>query len=268
MEAGVLAALLTSATSLAAASASLWVQRASLFEARAHEERSQVKVALERYRGPVLSAASELGDRLDNIRTRRFNDFHLHGGRVADAARLSTLFRLAQYLAWREILRVEVQLLPFSEASDTRLAASLIGDTAWVLASQALDDGLGMLWADQQRGIGELMLTTGHDGRVVCRGFASFVAEYDESLRAWLEPLTDFWLGAHAASRHRLRLLQWALLALTLHLDVAAAYRDRAWVRRTRQELAAFSEAEQTDVEARVRADLEQALSLTVEHPR
>jgi hypothetical protein len=79
-------------------------------EDKAKERRSDAKVVLDRYRGPLLDAAWQLGDRLDNIRNRRFFLAYLsdNSGRAEDA-KLTTLFRIANYFGWREYIRREVQ---------------------------------------------------------------------------------------------------------------------------------------------------------------
>jgi hypothetical protein len=266
MTPAVLTALVASATSLIIAGASIWFQRASISATFEHDRRSRARVALERFRGPLLTAASELGDRLDNIRTRSFGDFYNESNERAEPAKLSTLFRIAQLLGWRELLRTEIQLLSFEESKDTQLAARLIGDIVWSLASKALDGGTGMLWAEEQRGIGELMVLRTDGDRIVCRGYASFVADYDETFHPWLDRLAQPWLSADAPTRDRLRLLEWALFGLVMQLDEEAAHADRAWIRRTRAEFnAARSTPSPSEVESRIRTDVANAVARSSE---
>jgi hypothetical protein len=143
-------------------------------------------VVLDRYRGPLLDAAWQLGDRVDNIRNRSFLAFLSNSsGRERDA-RLSTLFRFAYYLGWREYVRTQVQLLPFENEEDTRLAAAFLNDITRMLASGALDGQWAMLWSDEQRGIGELMTEQPPGASAIVRGHASFTATTTRSsLSGW-----------------------------------------------------------------------------------
>jgi hypothetical protein len=57
---------------------------------------SEAKAVLDRYRGPLRSAAWELGDRIDNLRVRGFSTFTSRGHARARRARASTAFRFQQ----------------------------------------------------------------------------------------------------------------------------------------------------------------------------
>jgi hypothetical protein len=94
-------------------------------EGRAEDRRSEAKVILDSYRGPLLDAAWQLGDRVDNIRNKGFFAYLSESSGRVQEAKLSTLFRLANYLGWREFVRIKVQLLPFEDEKDTRSAHHL-----------------------------------------------------------------------------------------------------------------------------------------------
>ena len=72
----------------------------------------EAKVVLDRYRGPLLDAAWQLGDRVDNIRNRGFFVYLSEGSGRAPEARRTTLFRFAYYLGWREYVRIQVRCSP------------------------------------------------------------------------------------------------------------------------------------------------------------
>jgi hypothetical protein len=158
-------------------------------EVRSEERRSDAKVILDRYRGPLLDAAWQLGDRLDNIRRRQFFGYLSEGSGRAQDAKLSTLFRFAYYLGWREFVRTQVQLLRFENEEDTRLAAALLNDVTWMLASDKLDGTWAMLWGDEQRGIGELMAEQPPGASSIVRGHAAFYRDFDEVFAPWMERL-------------------------------------------------------------------------------
>jgi hypothetical protein len=204
-------------------------------EGRAEERRSDAKVVLDRYRGPLLDAAWQLGDRVDNIRHRAFFDYLSEGSGREQDAKLTTLFRLAYYLGWREFVRTQVQLLRFENEEDTRLAAGLINDVTWALGS----DDLGtwaMLWGDEQRGIGELMTEQPPGASSIVRGHAAFHRDYDNIFAPWMERFAGDLFSSAAVKSERLRLLQWALYGLVRQLDEERAYGGK-WIDQSTKEI-------------------------------
>ena len=142
-------------------------ERAAERELREEERRSEAKKVLDRYRGPLMDAAWQLGNRIDNIRHREFLRFLSPDSGRSQDAKLTSLFRFALYFGWREFVRGEVQLLRFENEKDTQLVAGFVNDIARILASDSLDEGRAMLWADEQRGIGELMASDRPGGSAV-----------------------------------------------------------------------------------------------------
>ena len=207
-------------------------------EARDDERRSQAKVVLDRYRGPLLDAVWQLGDRIDGIRHRHFLDYTVAGtGREQDA-KLTTLFRFAQYFGWCEVVRTEVQLLRFENEQDTRLVAGLIVDARWALASSRID-GEARLWADAQRAIGELMAHGADRPRSTVRGHGAFRRDFDELFAPWMDSFSADVLAPTAVKNDRLRLLQWALMGLARMLDEEDAYAASTgeWTQRAAAEI-------------------------------
>lgn len=205
-------------------------------EGRAEERRSDAKVVLDRYRGPLLDAAWQLGDRLDNIRTRGFLAYLSDGSGREQDARLTTLFRFAYYLGWREILRYQIQLLRFEREEDTKLAYALLTDVTWALASDTLDGTWAMLWGDEQRGIGELMTEQPSGASSIVRGHAAFYRDYDKVFAEWMERFAEDLFSTVAVNKDRLRLLQWALYGLVRQLDEEGTY-GGGWIDRTAKEI-------------------------------
>ena len=229
-------ALITSVSSLCIAGLSLRSQRSASREVSERESRSQARRVLDSYRGPLLSAGSELGDRIDNIRHRSFTAFADPDSGRQEQARLTTLFRFAQFFGWREVLRTEVQLLRFEDTADTQLAAALIGDVVWAFASDALDGERAMLWSEEQRAIGELMVASSENGSSRCIGYATFASKYDERFAPWMDGIAAELLAPGAPQSDRLRVIQWALCGLVAHLDEERTQQDRPWIERSRSE--------------------------------
>jgi hypothetical protein len=194
-------ALISAAVALASATiASLTQLRLKNFEreAKKEEARSQARVVLDRYRGPLLDAAWDLGDRIDNIVARDFLSTYATDDERREVALQSTLFRTAQYFGWAEILRREIQLLRFESSGDTWRTAYFISlvtrrfATDWYDWDAAHRQALAwnewydreqlpprhlMLWQEEQRGIGERMIDD--NATVRCLGYASFIENYE-----------------------------------------------------------------------------------------
>ena len=167
-------------------------------KAKTEETRSNARIALDRYRGPLLDAAWDLGDRLDNMLHRGFLSTYSTGARDSVAI-TSTLYRLAQYFGWVEIVRRDVQLLRFEGAADTWRTAYFLSlvtrrfatdwyawpDAQHQAARWIRDYDLAapperalMLWQEEQRGIGDLMIAG--NGTARCIGYAAFVEDYEK----------------------------------------------------------------------------------------
>jgi hypothetical protein len=239
MNTALVVASISGAVALLSAALSGWTRLhvAKLERAgKAAERRSDAKVVLDRYRGPLLDAAWQLGDRVDNIRNSRFFDYlSRRSGRKQDA-KLTTLFRFAYYLGWREFVRTEVQLLRFENEEDTRLVAGFLNDVTWVLASDKLDGTWAMLWGDEQRGIGELMTERAPGASSIVRGHAAFHRDYDKIFAPWMERFASDLLSPAVVKSKRLRLMQWALYGLVQQLDEEGAY-GSGWIDRSAAEI-------------------------------
>jgi hypothetical protein len=96
-------AIISAVASVIAAIFSAVLARRHQRQAKEEERRSQAKVVLDRFRGPLLDAANSLGGRIDNIRNLSFLDY-LQSDRKRDV-KLTTLFRFANYFGWREVVR-------------------------------------------------------------------------------------------------------------------------------------------------------------------
>ena len=170
---------------------------------------------LTRYREPLAAAAFDLQSRLYNL--LRLNFFDKYGGtnERAEVARKTTLFRLAQYFGWTEILRRDIQYLSFPEDEDTRRVAALQSQIAKCFLTDAHGPAL-MIWADEQRAIGEAMIVYEQD-KVFCMGYAAFDKECEGDFALWYSRLGGGFEVAPADAR--LREAQHLLCELVEALD-------------------------------------------------
>jgi hypothetical protein len=143
----------------------------------------QAQDVLARYREPLAAAAFDLQSRLYNI--LRLDFFDKFGGDQArgEEALRTTVFRLAQYFGWTEILRREIQFLSFPKNEDTRRVAGLQSAIAKCFLTDEHGHAL-MIWSDEQRGIGERMIVAEQD-QVICMGYASFRERCEDTFSDW-----------------------------------------------------------------------------------
>jgi hypothetical protein len=89
---------------------------------RAYQREEARSLQVRRYQVPLARAAYELQNRLYTIRTTDYLPTQLHSKDegTREYVRWNTLYLFAQYLAWAEILRREVQYLDLADEWATR----------------------------------------------------------------------------------------------------------------------------------------------------
>jgi hypothetical protein len=192
---------------------------------RKEERRLAAREKLARYREPLLSAADDLGSRINNIRHDGFL-FYLDVPERQRTALIGTLFRFAQFFGWTEILYGVFDRLRFEHDTSTRAVADVLRDIGRTLAVDRLDrtDPMDptttrlMIWREEQRAIGELMRVDGDLPR--CLSFDSFASQYDERFSPWFETFAAQLDPACTPQTDRLAELQRLLAELIRLLDV------------------------------------------------
>jgi hypothetical protein len=213
-------ALIGIAGALLGSAFSLWGQSRSASIAA----RREADAVLARYREPLVAAAFELQSRLYNILQLQFLERYLADGDEEQRtyAVENTLYVVAQYFGWTEILRREIQFMNFSDSKQSRDVADRLRHV--VGSFQDDDPELGrafLIWRGEQRAIGELMIQE-KEGRTDCMGYGAFLERRDPQFRRWFARLESS-LAELAAdpdvSRLRLVELQHALVDLIHELD-------------------------------------------------
>jgi len=194
------------------------------FERKQHEtyKREEADKILSKYREPLLHATFELQSRIFNIIHQDFlTAFYVKGNeRERSYAVENTLYIIAQYLCWSEIIRREIQFLDLGEVDATRRLAELQGR----ICSLFLTSRLGRpfrIFRGEQRAIGECMIMSNED-RLRCRGYAEFVEDKRKEFRYWFESLKediDFLSNKRNQHSERLAKLQHTLVDLSEFLD-------------------------------------------------
>ncbi|MFI5773090.1 hypothetical protein ACIA74_32185 [Streptomyces sp. NPDC051658] len=198
---------------------------AELTQGSARRARSEQRQdVMSRYRDPLLWAAFDLQSRLENIAVREVGFLTTHyacgSPRTREYARRNTLFVLAEYLGWVEIIRLRVRFLDLGDREDNRRIVALLFEVGKVLSSDGYADARFSLFRGEQRAIGELMVA---DGGESCIGYAEFCRrlDTDSAFAAWFDrPSDDIEESAtRTAPAGRLVDLRNSLLELIQFLD-------------------------------------------------
>jgi hypothetical protein len=204
-----------------------YVERGNERRRRVQTQAEKLEGVLSLYRDPLSHAAFDLQGRLFNIVRGSFLDrFLVHGNAEERAyAETSTLWRVAQYLGWSEIVRREIQFLDLGDVARTKELTSLQTEVRRALQSDR-DPSAFRLFVDEQRAIGEIMIIAAPatEGRRVstCRGYADFneraaAGAFDPWLGGLRSSIAE--VAPDPRSCPRLVTLQHALVGLVRFLD-------------------------------------------------
>lgn len=186
----------------------------------------EAREVLDRYRKPLMAAAEDLRGRVANIRMKGFWVYFPDEGHRGHIARVGTLYRLAAFLGWVEVLHRELTYLAFETQAETKEVAKALERVSRTLATDRYDrvegDPLLMLWREEQRAIGGLMLL--REGRLGVIGFEVFAAEFEARHAPWFESFMADLHNPAARSTRRLELLQLHLENLVTLLDTEGLY--------------------------------------------
>jgi hypothetical protein len=227
MSTEIVVAIASGVVSLAAAGIALFSNRSVARLSSELEERrrlaSKHELAEElraRYRDPLLGTAFDLQSRLYNIVAQ---DFLIRYAQADNGSRQyaidNTLHLLAEYLAWVEIIRREIQFLDLGGEVADRKWVNALEDVRDVLARDDIDPML-RLFRGEQRAIGEMatvaLKDAGDGRRHESLGYAKFVEHRQtEDFDRWFQKLhADLELLAIEPREHleRVVLLQNCLL--------------------------------------------------------
>ncbi|MGG6296911.1 hypothetical protein ACQ4M4_21155 [Leptolyngbya sp. AN02str] len=191
-------------------------------EAKSRE--AKVAEIMARYREPLLRSAFDLQSRLFNIvEFDLLQRFYNKSEARKQYAIYSTLFVVAEYLGWVEILRREVQFLDVGDVAANRTLNQLIHTITDLFLRSRMSQPFRLFRAEQ-RAIGEIMLvpSPGEGTTWDCIGYATFVQKLSHpEFRQWfasLEADMDA-LVENPDDNERLALLQHALIDLIDFLD-------------------------------------------------
>lgn len=197
-----------------------WQRESESREAKAME-------IMTKYREPLLRAAYDLQARL--FRMAITESYHAYYFGTPDEKTYiiqNTMFVVAEYLGWVEILRREVQFLDLGDIDSSSQLSFLLENITEIFFADN-HNSIFRLLRGEQRAIGEIMLLPrvgGENGTRECIGFATFVKNLDDpDFSRWWKKFQDdldrFAKEPNDENKTRLILLQQALIDVIDFLD-------------------------------------------------
>jgi hypothetical protein len=192
----------------------------------------QAEMILSRYREPLMNAAHDLQGRLYNIAKRAYLTKYLHCGDPDSEryARDYTIYALAEYVCWAEIIRRDLRFLNLGNEARNRDWWRLLEATQGVISFEGGSRPF-RLFRGEQRAIGELMMTLFGDpesARFEPLGYVTFCEKLDNNpaFLKWFRRLrhddVDTIADDHS-KQDRLNTLQNRLIDLINFLDPEGA---------------------------------------------
>jgi hypothetical protein len=229
MKTELIVAIISAVVALSSAAVAIFGQlkstrlQADLEELRTAETRRfESERAVAKFREPLANAAYDLQSRLFNILERNLLQRYVKGGNERTRSYVidNTTYVIAQYLAWTEIIRREIQFVDLGEDDKTRELANL-RDTIyslWQTDSKGFGDAF-RIFAGDQRAIGEALICEGRSGPE-CMGYGKFKRSLKVRKNLLVEELRhDISELDLETARARLIALQRSLIELLHFLD-------------------------------------------------
>lgn len=166
-----------------------------LKQREAESREAQTATLMSKYRDPLLRSAIDLQSRLYNIHQNRFLErFYLESPVARNYALYNTLYVVAEYLGWVEILRREIQFLDLGDLDRNRRLSELLASINQAFGGYKPGSHF-RLFNGEQRAIGEIMTVPRSNSEVIgydCIGYATFVKKMNEpEFAGWFTKLKD-----------------------------------------------------------------------------
>ncbi len=161
----------------------------------AESREAQTDALMSKYRDPLLRSAIDLQSRLYNTHQNGFLERFYHRSPSAQKyAIYNTLYVVAEYLGWVEILRREVQFLDLGDLELNRRLSELLVNINQAFAHYK-SGGIFQIHNGEQRAIREIMTIPRSNGEAIgydCIGYAAFVKKMsDPEFADWFAKLRD-----------------------------------------------------------------------------
>jgi hypothetical protein len=194
---------------------------------RRETKAEQTEELISRYREPLLLAANSLQSRLHNGINGQYLHDYLYCGDPEEEryARNFTVYTIAEYFGWVEIIRRDLRFLDLGDEQRTRTFNSHLETISGLFGTTAIEQPQFRVFRGKQKAIGQLMLTDGPNGSDIMTypEFDRRLASETEFAR-WFDQLrkdVDSFVTQDWRANTRQVKVQWALIDLIDFLDPA-----------------------------------------------
>lgn len=193
-----------------------------LRNAKSEDRTIEYEMIMKRYKGPLLHAVYDLQSRLYNVIVQGLIDAYYTHGNEGEKEYVvnNTVFVIAQYFAWTEIIRREIQFIDFRDSDNTKKISELRDNIYGLWQTDGFSDPF-RVWAGEQRAIGELMIEDVNEHHT-CIGYAAFLNKLKENNETLFKKLQNDVVSlsnSGSQSFPRLREIQHALIDILDYLD-------------------------------------------------
>ncbi len=192
---------------------------------RRETKAEQTEELISRYREPLLLAANSLQSRLHNgVNGAYLHEFLYCGDEEEERyARHFTVYTLAEYFCWVEIIKRELRFLDLGDEARTRTFNAHLERISGIFGSSAYEHAHFRVFRGRQHAIGQLMTVSGANGTEVM-AYPEFDRRLyaDEEFARWFRQLlkdVDAFLTHDWIGNMRQVDAQWALIDLIDFLD-------------------------------------------------
>lgn len=188
------------------------------------EAKRKARELVDKYHDPIAASAFDLQSRIFNILKNDFLNKYLINGTKDEKqyALTNTLYVVAEFFGWIELLRQDIQFLKLGKAHRRRDFVSHLNNVRMVFLEERPDPTFRVL-RGQQRAIGELMIAKPDNGaQRTCIGYASFVSRLeDPEFGRWFDQLENdvIRLAEGSANTDRILAIQHGLIDFLDFLD-------------------------------------------------
>lgn len=173
------------------------------------------------YKEPLFKSAADLQSRIYNILNSGFLGYYIYGTERQKAYSIdNTVFLFAQFFAWTEAIRNEIQFISLDDEAKTR-ELSRLQNKVYSLMQSDKQSPLLMVFAGEQRAMGEKMLKI-DISKVRCIGYNEYIESNIQDTHVLFKAFAnDVKSLAEDPKKayERLKSVQHALIALLFFLD-------------------------------------------------
>lgn len=156
------------------------------------KRKQRTKEVIAKYRDPLLKSGLDLQRRLYSIARLDFLTIYYQISKSEKEYAINhTLFVVAEFLCWVEILRREVQFVDFGKINKNKKLENFLEEVNKAFSTHETNATL-RIFRGEQRAIGEIMIYDDETG-MYCIGYAQFIQklENDSQFAKWFSKLMD-----------------------------------------------------------------------------